>query len=163
VARLPRPAGTERHAVKFLLVLLLVCLPSAVFAQQPVTRWADWTSYGTAAVNPTLAAWDARHSRCKLARFGLSEGIGNGLTLALKHRVISARPCLGCAPDGFPSGHTMNSLIGFSRNWKVGLAFGLATAELRVTANRHTWQQVLAGAGVAVAAEASGYMIRCQE
>src|ERR1044071_4925460 len=127
--------------MKLLLVVLLVGLPATAFAQQPVTRWADWASYGTAAVNPTLAAWDARHSRCKLARLALSEGIGNGLTLALKHRVISARPCLGCVPDGFPSGHTMNGLVGFSRNWKVGLAFGLATAELRNEANRATpWQ-----------------------
>lgn len=149
--------------MKPLLVFLLVCLPVPALAQQPVTRWADWSSYGTAAVNPTLAAWDARHSRCKLARLALSEGISNGLALAMKRVVVSARPCAGCVPDGTPSNHTANSLVGFSRNWRVGLAFGLATAELRVTANRHTWQQVLAGAGVAVAAEASGYLIRCQE
>lgn len=145
------------------IVAVLLLSASPLYAQQPVTKWADWSSYGTAAVNPALAAWDARHDRCKLARLAVQESIGNGLTLALKHRIVSVRPCVGCAPDGFPSGHTMNSLIGFSRNWKVGLAFGLATAELRNEANRHTPWQILAGAGVAVAAEASGYLIRCQE
>lgn len=131
-------------------------------AVQPVP---DVLSYGTAAANPTMAAiqaWQAPDRKCAFERLALSEAIGNGVSLTLKHFIVSPRPCLGCAPDGFPSGHAMNSAIGFSNNWQVGLSMTLGTAALRVDANRHTKWQVLAGAAIGIGAEAAGRLVKCQ-
>jgi membrane-associated phospholipid phosphatase len=158
------------------IVFLLACLfiPLLVHAQAPVKPWADWSSYGTAVGNPGAAAVDAWRSDrrgCNLARLALSEGVGNGITLWAKRTYDSPRPCLGCAPDGMPSGHTMNSVIGSSQ-WGGGLkpwqhyliAGGLvaATGWLRHDANRHTWRQIAAGAVLGVGAEAAGHLITCR-
>ncbi len=106
-----------------------------LYAQQPVEKWADWSSYPTAVVNPASAAveaWRSEHRSCRLARLAISEGAGNGITLWAKKSYDSPRPCLGCAPDGMPSGHTMNSVIGSGSAWgteaearsmKVDMAF----------------------------------------
>src|SRR5690349_11545625 len=94
-------------------LLLVIALAQAV---APIP---DAVSWGTAFVNPTLATIDAlksEHKGCRLARLALSEGVGNGLSIGLKHLIVSPRPCAGCNPDGMPSGHSMNSAIGFSRN-----------------------------------------------
>lgn len=144
-----------------LLVALLVATPAS--AQTPVVPWADVLSYGTAAVNPAVAVYKAARSGdavCQLSRFGVSEVIGNAVALAVKRWVHSPRPCTGCAPDGMPSGHTMNSAIGFtSSGWQVGLSFTLATAELRTAANRHTQTQVAAGAALGILSELAGHAI----
>jgi membrane-associated phospholipid phosphatase len=147
-------------------IVVLACLfwAASAFAQKPIEPIADWVSYGTFAVNPTIAAVHALQSpnrRCAFERLALSEAIGNGVSLTLKHFIVSPRPCLGCVPDGMPSGHTMNSAIGFSTNWQVGLAFTLGTAELRVAAHRHTPWQVLAGAAIGIGAESAGHLLRC--
>ncbi len=148
------------------LLFLLACLftPLLVHAQAPVQPWADVTSYPTAMVNPATAAIKAWHSsdpKCELGRLAISEAIGNGIALAMKHFIVSPRPCLGCAPDGMPSGHTMNSAIGmFSSRW--GFTATIATGVLRHEANRHTWQQIAAGAALGVGAEAAGRLIKCQ-
>ena len=150
-------------AVRVLLVLLLLAAP--VHAQEPVVRWADWASWGTAAANPTIAVVRAARSespKCRLAQLALSEAVGNGATFAVKHLVASPRPCLGCAPDGMPSGHTANSAIGFSRHWQLGLAFTLGTAALRTDANRHTKEQVFWGAVLGFTGEAAGHLLKCQ-
>jgi membrane-associated phospholipid phosphatase len=130
----------------------------------PVAPWADWASYGTALVNPVTAAVSALTSHdkvCRLGQLGISELVGNVATLTLKRLIVSPRPCLGCAPDGMPSGHTMNSTIGFSSRWKVGVLFSVGTAELRADAHRHTPWQVAAGAAIGVGAEAAGHLLRC--
>jgi membrane-associated phospholipid phosphatase len=148
------------------ILFLLACLftPLLVHAQAPVQPWADWTSYGTAMVNPATAvveAWQSPSRGCRLGRLALSEAIGNGVALTLKHFIVSPRPCLGCAPDGMPSGHTMNSAIGmFSSRW--GFTATIATGVLRHEANRHTWTQIAAGAALGVGAEAAGRLIKCQ-
>jgi membrane-associated phospholipid phosphatase len=146
-----------------LLLVLLLCVPLS--AQQPVQPWADYASYPTAFVNPTVAAVDAWRSSsraCHFGRLALSEAIGNGVTLALKHVIVSPRPCMGfgCQADGMPSGHTMNSAIGMFSS-RYGFTATIATGGLRMAAHRHTWQQVLAGAAVGVGAEAAGRLVRC--
>jgi len=149
-------------AVRVLLVLLLLAAP--VHAQEPVVRWADWASWGTAAANPTIAVVRAARSespKCRLAQLALSEAVGNGATFAVKHLVASPRPCLGCAPDGMPSGHTMNSTIGYT-GWRYGMAFSFATGQLRQDAHRHTLPQVLAGLGIGIGAEFAGRLVKCQ-
>jgi membrane-associated phospholipid phosphatase len=145
-----------------LALLLLMSEPAA--AQPPVERWADWASFGTALVNPTIAAVDAWRSPrrgCRLGQLAISELVGNAASMTLKHFIVSPRPCLGCASEGMPSGHTMNSTIGFSSRWKVGVVFTVATAELRTDAHRHTPWQVAAGAALGIGAEAAGHLLRC--
>lgn len=147
------------------LVLLLLLVASPAVAQS-VVPWADWTSYATAAVNPTIATIHAARSGdalCQLSRLGVSELVGNAITLTTKRLVTSPRPCLGCASDGMPSGHTANSAIGFSSGWQIGLAFTLATAELRTAAHRHTPWQVAAGAGIGLFSEWAGHaLVKCR-
>lgn len=148
-------------------IVLFVLLATVVPAQaQEVRRVPDVISWGTAAVNPTLAAidaWRAPDRACRLTKLIILEGIGNGLSLTLKHLIASPRPCAGCAPDGFPSGHTVNSAIGLSRNWYLGGAISIgATASLRVAAHRHTWKQVAAGAAIGLGADAAGHLMKCQ-
>ncbi len=149
------------------ILFLLACLftPVLIHAQAPVQPWADVTSYGTAMVNPATAAIKAWHSsdpKCELGRLAISEAIANGVALTLKHFIVSPRPCIGCAPDGMPSGHSANGFVGFSSHWPYGIAFGVATAGLRVAANRHTFKQVLAGSALGIGAEYAGRLIKCQ-
>lgn len=162
--------------MKALFLVLLLLVPATVAAQEPVVKWADWVSYGTAAVNPAMATYEAFKSetpKCRLGRLALAEGIGNGVALTIKHFVRSERPCLGCAPDGMPSSHTMNSFIGIdapgpASGWGVrmgiGIAMGGTTAGLRVVGNRHTPTQVLVGALLGIGAEAaSRALVPCGE
>jgi len=148
------------------ILFLLACLftPLLVHAQEPVKPWADVTSWGTSFVNPGIAAveaWQSNDRACRFGRLALSEAIGNGVALAMKHFIVSPRPCLGCNAMGMPSGHTMQSSIGmFSSRW--GFTATIATGVLRHEANRHTWQQIAAGAAIGVGAEAAGRLIKCQ-
>lgn len=146
-----------------LMVLAVVGCASVGQAQEPVKQWADVASYGTAAINPTVAAveaWRSSSRGCRLGRLALSEAIGNGVTLAMKHWLVSPRPCLGCLPDGNPSGHSVNGSIGMlSSRW--GFSAAVATGVLRHEANRHTWRQVGAGLLVGVGSEAAGRLIHC--
>lgn len=149
--------------MKTILVLVFVGCASVGQAQEPVKKWADVASYGTAAINPTVGvveAWRSSSRGCRLGRLALSEAIGNGVTLAMKHWLVSPRPCLGCLPDGNPSGHSVNGSIGmFSSRW--GFSASVATGVLRHEANRHTWRQVGAGLAIGAGAEAAGLLIRC--
>lgn len=148
------------------ILFLLACLftPLLVHAQAPVQPWADVSSYPTAMVNPATAAieaWRSNDRACRFGRLALSEAIGNGVALTLKHFIVSPRPCLGCVPDGMPSGHTMNSAIGmFSSRW--GFTATIATGVLRHEANRHTWKQIAAGAALGVGAETAGLLLKCR-
>jgi len=146
----------------FPLLCLLIASPAA--AQVPVSSVPDWASYGTAAANPVAAAaqaWRAPDRGCRFGQLALAEGIGNAAALTLKHFVVSPRPCVGCAPDGFPSGHTTNSFVGVTRDWRYGVLFGVATGGLRMAAHRHTLPQVLAGAAVGIGADAASRLLRC--
>jgi membrane-associated phospholipid phosphatase len=159
--------GVRRVKYTVYGIALALALAAPVAAQVPVDPAPDVLSYATAAVNPALSVIDALRSSdrgCRLARLALSEGIGNGLTLAIKHFVVSPRPCLGCTPDGMPSGHTMNSVLGTGTDhWQLGVAFAIATGSLRQAAHRHTLPQVLVGAGIGVLSESLGHLLRCQE
>jgi hypothetical protein len=161
-------------------IAVWLMLVSPVYAQQrPVREWADWSSYGTALANPTSAiieAWQSDHRGCRLARIALSEVVGNGVTLGFKKLTYglpdAVRPCLDCDPDGWPSGHTMNSIIGSSSawaglhgwvRWAVAAGWSAATGLLRHEANRHFWQQIGWGAIFGAGAEAAGQLIRCED
>ncbi len=146
--------------------LVALCCVVPLRAQEPVARVPDVASYATAAVNPAVAVYKAIRSDqpwCHLAQFGVSELIGNGSTFGLKKAIVSARPCAGCAPDGMPSGHSMNSVIGVSSNWRVGIYFSLGTAQLRQEAHRHTPWQTVAGLALGGASEWAGQrLVRCR-
>lgn len=150
------------------LVFLLACLfaPLVVHAQVPVSPVPDWASYATAAVNPTTAAieaWRSPNRACRFGQLAISEAVGNITALTLKHFIVSARPCIGCVPDGDPSGHSMNAMLGFSaRNWGMGLSFGLATGALRYDAHRHFPSQIAKGLLLGAGAEAAGHLLRCR-
>jgi len=156
-----------RYTVKRISAVLLALLLFAPVVQAqppPVEPWADRLSYGTALVNPTvaaIAAWRSPHRACKLGQLAISEAVGNVAVITLKHFIVSPRPCFGCTPDGEPSGHTMNSTIGFASSWRLGVGFTWSTAILRTTAHRHTPTQVLTGALLGIAAEGAGHLLRC--
>jgi membrane-associated phospholipid phosphatase len=146
------------------LILILVLFSSPAYAQEPVVKWADYSSWATAAVEPTVSVIEALRSndkKCNLLKLGIKEAISNGTVLTIKHFVSSPRPCLGCLDNGMPSGHTANGFTG--NNWQVSLYFGTVTGILRHRANRHTWTQVLAGAGIGVASNFIGDLMHCKE
>lgn len=153
------------RALKLSAVLLLLCLQMPTYAQQAVSSGPDWVSYGTAAVNPTIAAasaWRSSDRACRFGQLAISEAVGNVAALTLKHFIVSARPCLGCQPDGMPSGHTMNSWIGVSSS-RWGFEASVATGSLRMAAHRHTALQVLAGTALGLGAEGAGHLLKCRE
>jgi len=156
---------TASRGMAGVLALIVALWAAPVFAQEPVNTIPDKLSYATAAVNPTIAAIKAlqsEHKGCQLGRLALSEGIGNVTTIVIKALVHSPRPCLGCAADGMPSGHTMNSFIGASASgWAIGASFGIATGGLRMTAHRHTFAQVAAGAAIGIGSDVAGRLIHC--
>ena len=149
-------------ASRILVTVFLLSFASCLYGQdKPVVKWADDTSYATAAVSPTVGviqAWQSNNRKCNFLKLGLKELIGNGTALTIKHYISSPRPCLGCGADGMPSGHTDNAFIG---PWQFSIAFGAGTGILRHVANRHTWTQVIAGAGVGVASDLLGNLIHC--
>jgi hypothetical protein len=147
-----------------LILILLFSTPCYAQDKPPVVDWADKSSWVTASVSPTVSVIEALRSpdkKCNLLRLGLKEAIGNVSVITLKHFVSSPRPCLGCVDDGMPSGHTANSIIG--NGWVVSMYFGSVTGILRHRANKHTWTQVAAGAGIGVASNLIGDLIHCKE
>lgn len=152
-------------------LVILACASSASAQDLPVIKWADWASYGTAVVNPAVAAYKALKSdnpKCKIGQLVISEVIGNGVSLGVKRwrhgEPEAVRPCAGCEPDGFPSGHTTNGTIGALENgWAVGASFAIGTGALRRIANRHfiRWQ-VAAGWLLGIASDWAGhYFLKC--
>jgi len=147
-----------------IIVALLFFAPIVHAQPPPVQPWADGASWATAFVNPTVAAieaWRSPRRGCRLGQLAISEAVGNVAALTLKRLIVSPRPCLGCGNDGWPSGHTMNSTIGFASSWRVGVGFAWSTAVLRTAAHRHTARQVAAGALLGIGAEAAGHLLRC--
>jgi hypothetical protein len=145
--------------------LVLVCLLSTpMYAQEPVVGWADAISWGTAAVNPTMALVDALRSddkACHMWQLVISAGIANSAAFSLQHFVMSPRPC--CRGNGWPSAHAANAGVGSSWNWRVSWAFAYATAEERERARRHTWGQALSGAALGMLSELAGQkLLRCR-
>jgi hypothetical protein len=153
------------------VVLALVWFAPIVHAQPPpdlrppVEPIADWASYPTAFANAAIAAveaWRSEHRGCKLGQLAISEAVGNLAVFTLKHFIVSPRPGFGLPPDGQPSGHSMNSVLGY-RAWNpgIGLSFTFATGGLRHQANRHEWDQILWGWLLGFGADAAGLLLRC--
>lgn len=139
----------------------------------------DWISWGTAFTAPSIAvahALKSDHPTRELLRVGLSEVIGNGATMLIKHQVTADRPCMGydhCKPDGMPSGHSANGFIGSAvfvapcglemsptARW-VSVTAAVATPILRVLAHRHTVGQAIIGSLIGLGATAAGRFIPC--
>lgn len=151
--------------MKSILLAALLFLPASAQAQEPVSKWADGVSWGTALANPIHAAVEALksdHKACELGRLALSEAIVNATVITLKHFVVSPRPCMdfGCQPDGFPSGHSANSVVG-AGGWSYGIVFSASTATLRMEAHRHTPWQVAAGLAIGAGGELAGRLVKC--
>jgi hypothetical protein len=147
-------------------VIIFLLSATSAFAQEPVAKVPDALSYATAFVNPTIATVDALrsdHKWCELGRLGISEAVGNGATLLAKHLAygssMAQRPCAGCVPDGWWSGHMMNSTIG-AEGWRY--VFSFTTGGLRVAAHRHTASQVAIGFLAGVGANFAGQLLKCQ-
>lgn len=161
------PARRKPHRVKLAAMLLAICLtPGVGYAQQEtieVRSLPDAISWATAAVNPSVAVYKAIRSPepiCQLSRLLVAEGIGNGLTFFGKRFITSPRPAAGLMPDGMPSGHSMNSVIGIdSTGWALGGSFAIGTGALRVVAQRHTKTQVVMGLLLGGVAEWASYRI----
>lgn len=157
-------------SVRLLAIVILLCTAIPVQAQE-VKPLPDWVSYGTAGVDAAKSAFDAWRAPdrgCRFARLGLSEAIGNGVTLAVKHFVHSDRPCSGytasCGSDGQPSGHTVNSFIGGLDSPRLGWSFGVTTGLLRSAANRHFPFQIYTGALIGIGADLlPRAFLHCQE
>ncbi len=152
--------------------LVLIALRGGVLAaQEPVARVPDVASWVTAGANATGAVVDAIRSddaTCRLGQLAISEAIGMGAAFTLQHFIISARPCLGCAPNGMPSAHVTQSLIGSTASargltWGFSLGMALGTAEGRDRAHRHTRAQQVAGFALGSLAEWTGQrLVRCR-
>jgi len=158
-----RPLAPYGEGLRGVVLLIMLLIPATLYAQEPVNKWADGVSWGTALVNPSMAMIDALRSDqkgCRLGRLALSEAVVNGVGLTLKHFIVSPRPCIGCAPDGMPSGHSANSMVG-SSGWRYGIVFGASTASLRMEARRHTPTQVAAGLLLGAAGELAGRLVKC--
>jgi len=158
--------------MKSLIIGLVVLSACPVWAQEPVSKVPDYASWGMAFANPSIAAYRALRSsdpKCYGSQLLVSELIANGGGLLLKHFFKgpdAARPCVGCARDGMPSGHSWNSVIGSTSGtgWQiaVGASFAVGTAGLRVDANRHTSKQVAFGLLLGAGAEGAGKaLVRC--
>jgi hypothetical protein len=151
---------------KWTILFLLISSPT--YAQEEVNKVPDYISWGTAAVNPTVALVKALRSedkKCNLGKLAISEIIANTSVLTIQHFVISARPCIGCDSHGFPSGHSANSVVGISKNnWYIGITTAWGTGELRRAANRHTIPQILAGWTIGGLSELAGQkLLRCKD
>ncbi len=162
-------ARVTRHAQA---ALVLVALSGAsVTAQEPVARVPDVASWITAGANTAGAIVEATRSddaKCRLGQLAVSEAIGLGVAFTLQHVVISARPCLGCAPNGMPSAHVTQSLLGSTASakgltWGFSIGMAIGTAEGRDRAHRHTRAQQAAGFALGSLAEWGGHrIIRCR-
>ncbi len=151
---------------------LLIALGAGVLqAQAPVSRVPDVVSWATAGANATVAITEAIRSdetKCRLGQLAVSEAIGMGAAFTLQHFIISARPCLGCAPNGMPSAHVTQSLLGSTASargltWGFSLGMALGTAEGRDRAHRHTRAQQVAGFALGSVAEWAGHqVVRCR-
>jgi hypothetical protein len=163
-------SGIIRPVVVVLALLFFAPIvhaqPPPIDTRPPVEKWADGISWATAFVNPTVAAieaWRSPRRGCKFAQLAISEAIGNVAVLTLKHFIVSPRPGFGLPPDGQPSGHSMNSVIGATAwNPGIGLSFTFATGGLRHQANRHEWDQIVWGWLLGFGAEAAGHLLRCE-
>lgn len=154
-----------------MLVVAMLTLAVPAAAQEEVQTWPDAISWGTAAFNPAMAVWRATRSsdpKCRLSQLLVSEGIGNAVAFTLQRFIISPRPCLGCRPNGAPSAHSMNSVIGITSGWRVDIGFGvgvgaaIGTAAGRVAARRHTKAQVIEGLLLGAASEWVGRsLVKC--
>ena|SRR5665213_1766733 len=151
-----------RIILTLIMFFSFFCSAGAQQLKEPVVKWADYTSYATAFADAgvsTILAYKSNDRKCNLIKLGIKEAIGNGSALVIKHFIPSPRPCIGCSNDGMPSEHTDNGFIG--SDWRLGLAFGITTGVLRHTANRHTWKQVIAGAGVGIGTDLIGSLMKC--
>jgi len=153
------------------LVLLVFISAIPLAAQEPVVKWADGFSWGTAIINPVWGVIEAARGErpgCHLAQLAISGAVAIPTAFVLQHVVVSPRPC--CAGNGMPSAHATIGMIGlaqpspgrtFTLRMTIGFASAGTTAGLRQVANRHTAAQVLAGLALGAGGEVAGQLIRC--
>ncbi len=162
--------ASARHLI-FVVVVLAIWQASLASAQEPVARVPDVASWITAGANAAGAIVEATRSddaKCRLGQLAVSEAIGLGVAFTLQHVVISARPCLGCAPNGMPSAHVTQSLLGSTASakgltWGFSIGMAVGTAEGRDRAHRHTRTQQAAGFALGSLAEWGGHqLVKCR-
>ena len=102
--------------------------------------------------------------------YGMANLISNGIIFGVKQVGIETRPD-GSDNHSFPSGHTAQAFVSaefFHQEYKgrvhwtataAGYAVGVATAYLRMAHNKHWLGDVVAGAGVGIAATRFSYYL----
>ena len=102
--------------------------------------------------------------------YGMSNAIANGLSFGIKKLSIETRPD-SSDRYSFPSGHTAEAFVSAEFlhleyrgrvHWSViagGYAVGVGTAYLRMYHNKHWLSDVVAGAGIGIAATRASYYL----
>jgi hypothetical protein len=101
--------------------------------------------------------------------YSMSTVLANTVSLTLKDRVDWMRPD-GSTNNSFPSGHTTNAFVAaefLHQEYKhispwysvAGYSLATATALMRIYNNRHWMSDVLAGAGIGMAATKASYFL----
>lgn len=159
-------SGSWRKVPLWCGLMVSLFLAAPMCQAQELRPGPNIASYLTVPINPAIAvvqAFRSEHPGCYLKQLGASEFLGNVSTLLVKALVHGERPCAGCKPDGFWSGHSMNAFIGWRRaGGRWGLAIGSATPVLRVEALAHTKTQVAVGSLAGLGADEVGrWLIPC--
>ena len=170
--RLSKPVQYRSASLPALVILALIW-SSPLRAQEPVTKWADYTSWATAGGNAAwgvVDAWKSERRGCHLGQMAISGLVSGGGAYLGQRFITSPRPC--CSGNGMPSMHAALSVVGinqptranrFSLRFGVGVMLSGSTAGLRVAANRHTGPQVIAGLGLGALGEFAGSLLGCDE
>jgi membrane-associated phospholipid phosphatase len=131
-------------AVAFAGLALAAPAPAQTTAEQV----NDVVSYGTVTANvvaDALHAWTSEDRGCALTREALSVAIAVAAGELLKAVIHERRPD-GSDTKSFPSGHTALAFATSGWSTRFGLTLGIGTGVERVTANKHHWYDVTAGA-----------------
>ncbi len=149
----------QKGKTKMKNVLLVVSILAAIylpsFVSASIESMGDQGQYGLV-VLPLLTSLIKGIMR-GLKEYGWGFSVGNSTVYALKYGIDAERPYGGGC--GMPSGHTFASFLSATYLWeRYGWEWGVPATLVagfvgysRVESENHSWDQVLAGAGIGVA------------
>lgn len=145
--------------MKWIAALLIVLMPTSVFAETQPLAWAvkyrpiaAHTSDVLVAgqiVAETVASLRDEHRGHALGCQALRTGIVLGATEIVKRAVHRERPD-GSDARSFYSGHTATAMSASGWRYQIGVPIAFGAGYFRMAANRHYLTDVLAGAGAGV-------------